>query len=114
MEPITYEHLQAPYGIKAGSTCQIVLKKTRVDIEIDPNESETADDTFTLFSTDVPSSYTAKKTVKDDKVPGDAMISLAFYSLPESLNYSMEVDPGKEGEKYLLFENVPFEHLGCK
>ena len=24
----------------------------------------------------------------------------------------MEIDPGAEGEKYLLFEDVPFELLG--
>ena len=76
---------------------------------IDPNDSATEDDRFRLFATD--RSYEQAKTVRDDLEPDDRFVDLLFTDLKEKLNYSFEIDPGKDGEAYLLFEDVPFEKL---
>ena len=80
-------------------------------LEIDPESEEAQDDKFTLFSTDEGKTYSKTLTVKDDKVPNNEVTDLEFTGLNPSLNYSLEIDPGDEGDPYLLIDNVPFKEL---
>jgi hypothetical protein len=80
-----------------------------VRIDIDPNEPERHDDRFRLFSED--GSYDATLTVQDDQVPGDKYLDLRFTGTPTTASFSLEVDEGTGGGKYLLLENVPYQDL---
>ncbi len=77
-------------------------------LKIDPNEAETKDDKFTLFSTDDGKTYEQIKTIKDDKIVGDDCIDLKYTGLKRGINYSLEVDPGAQGKPYLLLEDKEF------
>ena len=83
----------------------------RIDLEIDPNDSATHDDKYTLFSTDENCSYYKELTVKDDKVDGDNKITLEYDDIIENLNYSLEIDTGAQGLKYFIFEDIPYSDL---
>lgn len=74
-----------------------------VRLAIDPNDARTNDDRFTLFAGQ---SYRQVKTIRDDMVRGDRFVDLEFSALIAGLDYSLEVDPGREGSPYLVFENV--------
>ena len=80
-------------------------------MNIDPNDPDSQDDTYTLFSTDDAKTYSKDQTVKDDQVPGDSYTDLTFTDMDTSLSYSLKIDRGKDGEAYFLFENKPFEEL---
>jgi hypothetical protein len=75
-----------------------------VRLHINPSSPESNDDTFILFTDDESQKIT--RTVKDDKVPGDAFLDLFFSGIRKDKKYSLVVDPGKEGARYFVFENV--------
>ncbi len=83
----------------------------RFRFEIDPEDEDTKDDTFTLFSTDEDHSYEQSRTIKDDKIGGDAFIDLEFTGLREGLSYSLKADPGAQGKTYFVFEKVSYTEL---
>ncbi|HAJ79172.1 MAG TPA: hypothetical protein DCO75_05325 [Fibrobacteres bacterium] len=85
-----------------------------VRLNIDPDKPESQDDTFTLYSTDDAKTYKQKLTVKDDKVPGDNCLDLEFTGIDRNLSYSLEINSGKEGGEYLLFEDTSYEELHGK
>ncbi len=85
-----------------------LLDAFSIQLDIDPDEAASADDTFTLFSTDSGQSFKQTKTIKDDKVSGDDYVDLTYIGLKRDLSYTLEVDPGKEGDPYMIFENKPF------
>lgn len=83
-----------------------------VRIQVDPNDPLSADETFYLSSSGA--FPTQVKTVRDDVTPGDDSTDLVFVGLDESLNYTLTVDPGAEGEPYEVFSDQPFAQLsGC-
>ncbi len=82
-----------------------------IRLNIDPNDPDSQDDTFTMFSTDQAKSYNKTLTVKDDQVPGDSYTDLSFTDLDTSLSYSMKIDLGNGGQSYLLIENMPYGEL---
>jgi hypothetical protein len=82
-----------------------------IRLNIDPNDKDSADDTYTLFSTDEAKTYNKALTVKDDQVPGDSYTDLKFTDLDKALSYSMEIDLGADGHSYLTFENTPYGEL---
>lgn len=82
-----------------------------IQLMIDPDTKESQDDTFTLFSTDSAKSYSQTLTVKDDKVSYNDYLDLEFTGMDKDLSYSLEVNPGKEGEVYYLFENKSYGEL---
>jgi hypothetical protein len=82
-----------------------------IRLNIDPNDENSQDDTFTLFSTDAAKSYKQVLTVKDDNVPGDSYTDLHFTGLDESLSYSLKIDFGKDGESTVFFENTPYGEM---
>lgn len=82
-----------------------------IQLDIDPNEEVSADDKFTLLSSDNAATYRQEKTVKDDQVYDNQFVDLRFTGIDPELAYSLEINPGKEGEPYLLFENQTFAML---
>jgi hypothetical protein len=82
-----------------------------VRLNIDPNDPDSQDDTFTLFSTDDAKTFSKDQTVKDDQIPGDNYTDLTFSDMDTSLSYSLKIDLGKDGNSYFLFENTPYEEL---
>lgn len=91
------------YIIRCGLPAIVVV------LGIDPAEKATEDDTYTLFTSVDRSIYSKTLTPKDDGVPGDDRITLRFDGLPDDLaqDFSLEIDPGAEGQPYLAFEAVP-------
>ncbi len=83
----------------------------RITIQIDPDDEDSQDDTIKLFSTDDAKTYDSTLTIKDDKVPGDNKLTLEFTELDENLAYTLEVNPGNEGNLYYLFENKTLEEI---
>jgi len=80
-----------------------------VELLIDPNDAATADDRYTLKSGN--GKYKKTLTPKDDKVPGDASITLEFQKVPGGTTYTLEVDPGKEGKPYVVFRDAAFKTI---
>lgn len=107
------KHTKGANKIESGLLEMPNKKKAtfRIKIDIPPDEASSQDDVYSLFSTDEKQSYKKELTVKDDLVPGDQSIDLEFTDLDENLSYSLEVDPGKEGISYFIFENTPFKEL---
>lgn len=85
----------------------------RVRIPIDPEKASSRDDKFKLVVKSDPDTVEAEetRTVKDDLVEGDECVDLVFsQGLPDRL-YSLEIDPGKEGDPYWMFEDTPADEL---
>jgi hypothetical protein len=99
------------YEFSSGEPFRLIhrIPTLQIRLAINPSEAASADDKFTLKSTD--GTYEKVMTVKDDSVPGDEFTDLIFENLKTTLNYTLEVDPGKEGSPYKVFENVPFQDL---
>ncbi len=100
-------------AIKSGQLNVIVLtfNTILIELEIDPEAVSSQDDKYTLFCSDDKSIYKKTLTVKDDNVPGDDFLTLKFTKLVSDHSYSLEIDPGAEGETYYLMENIPLEDL---
>jgi hypothetical protein len=99
------------FSIKTGkrSILAHILPILHIRLAIDPSEASSKDDKFKLYSDD--GTFEKIMTVKDDKVDGDAFVDLVFENLKVSKKYTLEVDPGAEGEPYKLFENIPYTEL---
>jgi hypothetical protein len=102
---------QVAYELPSGQPSRLIhrMPELRVRLAIDPAAATSADDTFTLTSDD--GSFKKVLTVRDDAVPGDEFTDLIFANLKTTLKYTLEVNPGKEGAPYKVFENVPFQEL---
>ncbi len=83
--------------------------RLRVRLPIDPQQAETCDDLFTLYSSG--EEFRQTLSVSDDLVPGDQYVDLEYSGLVPGLTYSLEINPGQEGAPYLFFEDVPFAGL---
>ena len=80
-----------------------------IRLGINPERAESKDDKFRLYSSD--GKYDEVLTVKDDKVDGDEFVDLVYENLKVSQAYTLEIDPGAQGDKYNLFEEVPYQEL---
>lgn len=100
-------------AIKSGQMNVIVVtfNTILVELEIDSEEVSSQDDKYTLFCSDDKSIFNNTLTVKDDHVLGDEFLTLKFTKLVSGHSYSLEIDPGAEGEPYYLMENVSLEDL---
>lgn len=107
--PVTCSVLHDVYD-RPNCTGQTVEPPTGIylRLNIDPNDEQSGDDRFRLFSSD--GSYDEVQTIKDDKVLGDSHVDLLFEADPGK-SYSLEIDPGQDGDKYMLFSGVPYERL---
>ena len=99
------------FALKTGGPVRLVFPtpQLRIRLAIDPQEAASQDDRFTLKATD--GSYEKTLTVKDDYLQGDAFLDLVFDNLKVNCRYTLEIDPGREGKPYTLFEDVPFMEL---
>jgi hypothetical protein len=95
-------------------TCRKIIFMVRstlqIELEIDPNDVNSYDDKYILFSNDPGRSYYQELTVKDDKIDGDQKITLEYDGINDSLNYSMKIDLGS-GYSYFPFKDVPYSKL---
>ncbi len=111
----TVQQLMEGVSLSTGSKhiIEVMNYKLRLRLEIDPNEVSSVDDRFTLFGGKNVDSrdYQQVKTTEDDLVEGDDYVDLCFTDLIPDLNYWLEIDPGKEGEKYYAFENEPWSRI---
>jgi hypothetical protein len=82
-----------------------------IDIQLDPEDLEVQDDTFTLFSTDEHKSYMRVQTVKNDQIPADDFVTLLFVGLNPNLSYTLQVDPGSDIPSYNLFADVKYSKI---
>jgi hypothetical protein len=82
-----------------------------IRLNVDPEDKDSQEDTFTLFSTDTAKSYSKTLTVKDNQVPGDSYTDLSFPDVDTSLSYTLKIDLGNDGHSYNLFENTPYGEL---
>ena len=99
------------YSIKTGEKTALtyISPILHIRLGIDPSKAESKDDKFRLFSSD--GVYDKTLTIKDDKVDGDEFVDLVYDNLKIALKYTLEIDPGAEGEKYNLFEEIPYQEL---
>jgi Type VI secretion system (T6SS), amidase effector protein 4 len=71
---------------------------------VNPEDAEHQDDTFTLYSED--RSYEVIQNVSNDVMGGNESLELKFLEMDYSLKYSLEINPGAQGDPYFLFENT--------
>jgi hypothetical protein len=98
--------------LPAGGVWEQPAYTLHVRLEINPNDKATIDDKFTLIGGDPAArEYEQVKTARDDSVDGDDYLDLVYTDLLPDMPYWLEVDPGKEGEKYFAFENMPWSQV---
>ncbi len=99
------------FSIKSGELSALthISPILHIRLGIDPGRAESRDDKFRLFSSD--GTYDKTLTVKDDKVPGDEYVDLIYDNLKVALKYTLEINPGAQGKKYNLFEEIPYQDL---
>lgn len=83
----------------------------KVRLAIDPNDSKSRDDQFILHALKGSADQQIVKTIKDDKVPGDKTVDLVYEHLWRDHRYTLEVDPGAEGEPYIVFKDTALQQL---
>jgi hypothetical protein len=83
----------------------------KITLEIDPNDPAADNDKYTLYSTDGSKTYNKTLTPEDDKVKDDNRITLVYDDIDSGLNYTLEIDQGSDGDKFNLFEDIPWEML---
>jgi hypothetical protein len=88
-------------------------RDVRVRLQVDPAEPATEDDRYTLFLTGDRARWSRTLTPKDDAEPGDRWLTLVFTGLPTEADarFSLEVDPGAEGEPYLVLDGLTHDEL---
>ncbi|MBN2532393.1 MAG: phage late control D family protein [Spirochaetales bacterium] len=94
-----------------GKNYTLSFPTIELHLEIDPNNAESIDDKYILFSTDDNKYFKRTFTVKDDKIPGNEYVDLFFPGIDPQLNYSLKIDPGAGGEPYFMFENMSYDEL---
>jgi len=96
---------------------EIVVSKLKapyeviIDIQVDPEDLESTDDRFMLFSTDKPRTYERTLTIKNDLIPDDDFATLRYTGLDPNLSYTLEVDSGIGGSQYELLTDVAYADL---
>jgi len=81
----------------------------RIVVHVNPDLPEAADDKFVLSTAD--GAWSQTKTIRDDKLPGNATLELEYRDLPPGQTFTLTVDPGAQGGPYPLFQNVRFDDL---
>jgi hypothetical protein len=90
---------------------RLLVLSIRVRLAINPNDTSSRDDEFILHATRGSAAQKIIKTIKDDQVPGDNSVDLVYEHLWRDHRYSLEVNPGAEGEPYHVFQDVPLSQL---
>ncbi|MBN2533883.1 MAG: hypothetical protein JXB88_13415, partial [Spirochaetales bacterium] len=95
-------------SIDPSYTTEIIISTLALRLAIDPAQRDNKDDTYTLYSNDPEKYYKCSQTVKDDKIEGDNYLDLHFVGIRSDVPFSLEVDMGKEGGAYHIFEKLFF------
>ena len=82
-----------------------------VEFQNNPDDVRSFDDVYTLFSTDEAETYNHSYTVADDTISGDNFLTLTWWDLDPSLNYTLRIDPGVGEDAFDLFADVPYDTL---
>lgn len=90
---------------------RVLNLKIRVRLAINPDDSASRDDQFILHAARGSAAQKIIKTIKDDQVPGDNSVDLVYEHLWRDHRYTLEVDPGAEGEPYHVFSDVALSSL---
>jgi hypothetical protein len=80
-------------------------------LPVNPADQSSRDDKFTLRALN--SGAEIVKTVRDDTNPNNDNLDLLFEELDPTDFYTIEIDPGAEGEPYILRDarGLPIEHV---
>lgn len=90
-----------------GKEYELVFPVTVVRLDIDPDERDSKDDKYLLYSNEGEGFYRQTKTVKDDKIEGNGLLDLHFVGIIPGLSYTLEVDLGND-QKFKLYQNRKF------
>lgn len=90
-----------------GNEYELVFPVAVIRLDIDPDERESQDDKYLLYSNEADGYYRQTKTVADDKVEDNGCLDLHFVGILPGLKYTLEVDLGDDG-KYNVFKNREF------
>jgi hypothetical protein len=112
-ERLTVHELKA--GVSRQTTevheLRLVNLTLRVRLAIDPNATASRDDKFILHAVKGSAEQQIIKTIADDQVPGDSSVDLVYEHLWRDHRYTLEVDPGAEGEPYNVIQDTPLQQL---
>jgi len=101
-----------PLMLGTGKTHEVEIPIRRslwMHLHIDPQDAAAQDDRFILRSSD--KSYESVLTVKDNREPGDAGLTLEFTNLQSGLIYSLIHDTGAEGEVRTILDRISYNAL---
>ena len=102
----------APLSLATGKVHEVVVPGMLsfwVDLPLDTRDLATRDDRFVLSSDD--GAYKVARTIKDDRVRGDGMLTLEFPALKKGQTYSLTHEPGAEDSPVKIFTDRPFDDL---
>ena len=92
------------FGKVNSSIMEILNPIFEITLEIDPNNPESNDDKYTLFSQD--GKYRQTLSSVDDRKKDDKFTTLHFSGIIDGLKYNLQVNPGKEGKPYFMFQDM--------
>lgn len=101
-----------PIHVATNERHTIIIEFPRLVLRlaIDPDLPGHEGDRFILESSR-PSAPAQIKTLRDDETPQNGALDLVFTNLRPGYAYSLYCEPGGGGERYAVFENVPFDEL---
>ena len=101
-----------PLMLETGKTHQVEVPTRRsfwLHVNVQPRDPAAQDDKFILRSAD--RSLEIIRTVKDNRKPGAAGLTLEFPNLRSGLTYRLIHDTGAEGEVITLFDGLSYDDL---
>jgi hypothetical protein len=101
-----------PLDVVTGKTYEVEVPVRRsfwLHLNVDPTAAASQDDKFVMKSTD--GAYECVLTVKDNRDPGKAGLTLDFPNLIAGLPYTLVHDTGAEGEVRTILNRIPYDAL---
>lgn len=111
---LTYEDSDKRMTMETGVNHVVHLPKQyrlNMRFEVDPKDPTSWDDRFVLFMSWKGEKFRQIKSVRDDKLDGDDYVDIIFEGCHPDATFSVQHDPGMEGEAVYLFRDVPFSDL---
>lgn len=109
-----WEDLDKTQLIATGARHTFRLPKQydlHIRFDLNPKEGSALDDRFVLIMKWQGNTYHQVRTVADDQVAGDDYVDIVFCSCRPEAEYSLQWDPGREGDPYFVFESLAFAEL---
>lgn len=104
---MTYLEFEGRAQNKVTKRCPIpveIVPDFEFTLHVDPDDPTSYDDKVILEGVD--SDYEQIKTVADDKIPGDGMLTVAFTECIKGNSYSLILDDGNE--KHIIVEETVY------